>query len=76
MLAWVIDGFGFDFGRKGGEHTIKAWIPELYAQNSQIAGHMKRIPAHMHIIAPAWWYVCRVLDFLPLARIIMVSTTS
>lgn len=36
-----------------GERTINAWTPELKKQNIQMAGVMKRIPAHMQSIAPA-----------------------
>lgn len=32
--------------------TISVWMRELKTQNSQMGGDMKRIPAHMQIIAP------------------------
>jgi len=56
--------------------TIMAWIPELTVANIQIGGDMKRIPAHMDNIAPAWWYFWRVVLRLPFARIMAVSRTS
>ena len=56
--------------------TIMAWIPELTSTNIQIGGDMKRMPAHMDSIAPAWWYFCKVVLRLPLARIMAVSRTS
>lgn len=34
--------------------TIIAWMPEFTKTNIQIGGDMNLIPAHMHIIAPAW----------------------
>ena len=53
-----------------------AWMPELTRANIQMGGDMKRIPAHMDNIAPAWWYFWRVVLRLPLARMIAVSRTS
>ena len=53
-----------------------AWMPELTRANIQMGGDMKRIPAHMDNIAPAWWYFWRVVLRFPLTRMITVSRTS
>lgn len=58
------------------KRTIKAWIPELTKANIQMAGDMKRMPAHMDSIAPAWWYFWRVVLRFPFARMMAVSSTS
>lgn len=50
VLAWFMRG---RYGGGGLGLTINAWTPELKKQNIQMAGVMKRIPAHMQSIAPA-----------------------
>lgn len=58
------------------ELTIIAWMPALTNTKIQIGFAMYLIPAHMAIIAPAWWYVWSVELGFPLARMINVSRTS
>lgn len=42
-------------GVGGGGLTIMACMALLIKTNIQIGGLMNRMPAHMQIIAPAWW---------------------
>ena len=72
-VLWLVSTV---YGRMDHKLTIIAWTPEFTSTNIQMGGDMYLIPAHIHIIAPAWWYVCRKLLFLPFARMMSVSNTS
>lgn len=41
-------------GGREGELTMMAWMNELKNTKIQMGTDMYRMPAHMHIMAPAW----------------------